>query len=164
MKGLVHYCIFLLGLLLFSQSLFAQKLVKENRYKSWSVNCYQQENSEKQNCLLMQTIVLKETNSRLMQIAIAKQSKEATARITIPLGVFIPNGVTLQVDKGEKNAYPLLHCDQQGCHTTIRLNSIMITGLKAGNQLTVTFSDMTQRSIGVPVSLLGFTAGLTALE
>jgi len=142
----------------------AQELENEKRYKSWTLKCFKQEKSTPSNCLLMQTIVLKETNSRLLQMAIDKQEKQVAGRLTVPLGVFLPNGLTLQIDKGEKTSFPLLHCDQQGCHTTIRLNKDLIAGLKAGKQLTVTFSDMTQRSIGVPVSLQGFTLGFNHLK
>lgn len=140
------------------------KLVQEQRFKNWTVNCYAQATINKTNCLLMQTIVLKETNSRLIQIAMVKQKQEISGRITVPLGVFLPNGVELQIDKGEASRFPLIHCDQQGCHTTIRIKPEFLQSLKAGNQLKVTFSDITQRSIGVPVSLLGFTAGFKALK
>jgi len=170
MSRWLYQCFFLcFGLLYAGSNLLAQPVAKElqfkeQRFKDWSINCSKQESTDKQSCLLLQTIVLKETNSRLLQVAISKQGKEIIARITIPLGVFLPAGLSWQIDKAEKTNYAILYCDQQGCHSTIRLDKKMLTTLKAGNQLTVTFADLNRRSIGVPVSLLGFTVGFKALD
>ena len=54
-------------------------------------------------------------------------------------------------------------CVTGGCRGVVPLDDAIIATLKAGRQGQVLFQDAQRREVGVPLSLLGVTAGLAAL-
>jgi invasion protein IalB len=84
--------------------------------------------------------------------------------LTLPLGVYLPTGLLLQIDDGETLKIPVEICLPNGCHTRMALIGELLKKLRAGRMAKLAFHDSQQRRITVPVSLAGFTAAFAALR
>ena len=136
-------------------------------FKDWVIACEEREGGETGQCYMAQNVALRESGQRLVHVAVgysAKGDGRPAALLTVPLGVFLPAGVAVAIDGGEPRRVPLEYCIAAGCRALLPLDPDTESALKAGRQAQVIFQDLTRREIAVPISLLGFTAGLRALR
>jgi len=147
-------------------------------FQDWVVNCEsleQPENEEAaqeekadeaERCYIVQIISLKETNQRLVHMAVGHLTAEQTpaAIITLPLGVSLPPGLGLQIDDGEAQRFAVERCHVGGCVGALALNNEAIEAMKKGENALVIFYDTNRREVGVNISLKGFTAGFDSLK
>jgi invasion protein IalB len=84
--------------------------------------------------------------------------------IILPLGISLPPGVVLMVDGGKKFPAEVARCERHGCEIELLLEPDVLSTLKAGREANVLFQIRDQqgqpKQVGVPFSLLGFTAAL----
>ena len=141
------------------------------QFKNWMVGCEQiqvlveEQQQEREACYIFQNIALKDSGQRLLHMAVgylAADGKPA-AIITLPLGMYLPPGVALNIDEGEPVRLAVQQCTQAGCRAVLALDEALVARMKAGNQARVNFLGPNRKEISVPVSLLGFTAGMNAL-
>ncbi|MCP5152257.1 MAG: invasion associated locus B family protein [Ectothiorhodospiraceae bacterium] len=137
-------------------------------FKDWVHTCEKIEGFGQEQCYIFQNIALKKTGKRLLHFAVGYvgegDAKRPAAVITLPLGVLLPPGLALRIDEGEPIRFVYQQCMPDGCRGVLPLEPATISSLKAGKQARITFYDQTQRELGVPVSLIGFTAGFGALK
>lgn len=84
--------------------------------------------------------------------------------LRVPLGVLLRHGLVLQADEADPVGIPLHHCRSAGCIALLPLKPELRKILEAGNEARVTFQLLNGQRLGVPVSLMGIKAGLSALE
>ncbi len=84
--------------------------------------------------------------------------------MTVPLGVLLPSGVALKVDKGQRFDAPFKICTAKGCEAGIPRDDLLLRTMKRGLVARIAFLDgITRRQITVPVSLKGFAAAFRTL-
>ena len=88
---------------------------------------------------------------------------EALAEIVVPLGVYLPNGLGLQVDGGEPRAAPFERCIPDGCVVRAPVSSNMLNQMRNGGTAYLILSSSPEKTVRVPISLNGFTAGFNSL-
>jgi len=118
-------------------------------------------------CQISQTLIDKESDQPMMKIAVGyvPEKEQPVAVITLPLGIFLPPGIELQIDgKGKVGRLPINTCLPSGCQAGVQLDEEFVSRMKQGNQMTVTFGNPQGKGVAAPVSLKGFTAGLASLE
>ena len=91
-------------------------------------------------------------------------SEQPVAFFTLPLGVSLPGGLSLTVDNGKPVRIRYERCDASGCLAPLALTDTVVKSMRGGRWARVAFFDSTRREVSVPVSLLGFTAGLKSLK
>ena len=142
-------------------------------YKDWTAACETPPAPEGQTpqeqCYIFQTVSVKETKKTLLRLAVGHLGKERkpAAIVTVPLGIFLPPGFAIAIDKAEPTKFPVHFCNGDpapGCRGILPLSNALIAQMKRGNRGQVIFFDGTRREIGIPISLLGFTAGFDALN
>ncbi len=134
---------------------------------NWTVRCEKQGNAAEEQCFIFQNLVLREGGQRVLHIAVGFLAKEPEpiALVTIPLGISLPLGVSIMVDQdGLRSKFPIERCEPKGCRGGVKLDARMLDALKKGKEATVTFHDADRQPVKVPISLKGFSAGLTALH
>ncbi len=134
-------------------------------FRDWKLECQKPEGADKEVCQISQDIVLKENKRPLLHVAVgyAANDNRPVAIFNLPLGISLPPGVTIKVDKGEQERLPIEHCFPGGCRAYLGLEEKQLAAFKGGLEAQVTFHDLTRRPVAVPVSLRGFTAGFNAL-
>ena len=118
-------------------------------------------------CQISQTLIDKESDQPMMKIAVGyvPDKDQPVAVITLPLGIFLPPGIELQIDgKGKVGRLPINTCLPSGCQAGVQLDEDFVSRMKQGNQMTVTFGNPQGKGVAAPVSLKGFTAGLASVE
>jgi invasion protein IalB len=137
----------------------------ERQVQDWMVRCGRPEGQEQEVCEMQQQQVDKEERT-VMAVAVGRVPGTADVGLLIllPLGILLPAGVTMQIDGGAEIPLEVGRCERQGCRIERLIEPDLLSRLKAGTKATVFFEAMDpegkRQRLGVPISLLGFTAAL----
>ena len=83
---------------------------------------------------------------------------------TLPLGLFLPAGVTLEVASRDAiKRLPYQLCNRQGCRASLALDDRWLAHFKRGFRATVTVRTLRGKDVAIPLSLKGFTKGVKAI-
>ena len=118
-------------------------------------------------CFLFQAAVLtKDKRKRVMRIVVGYPATggDPVVNITLPLGVFLPAGYLFQVDQGQPVRVNFETCLVDGCQGRFALDKKYLATVQRGLKGKVVFEDRSRKKLALPVSLMGFTAGLAALR
>lgn len=137
------------------------------KFGDWTITC--DDEAGKSVCHLDQAIVDNNSKQTVLQIGVGfMPGRDGVTQpkmvIIAPLGIILPQGLTVQIDETPGAQVPLLHCLPAGCRTVINLDDATIAKFKAGNKAKITFVALNGQPVSVPVSLSGFTAGFDALK
>jgi invasion protein IalB len=142
-------------------------------FRDWAMLCVDLDSnpSTPDECLLAQPIRASKVDAS--QLIMAAQlrvftpkdsaEKKAAMIFLFPPAADKEAGIGLAIDGKELGKGPIAACLKEACQTVMVLSNELINLLKQGSKLTVTFTLKDKGPISVPVSLLGFTAGLDAL-
>ena len=138
------------------------------KFGDWRVHCNASEGAPSV-CIMVQEVVFKKTGKRILQFVIryAQNADTLIGDIILPLGIYLPAGVTMQIDKGQVFEIPVELCTDgrmRGCRARFSFDAALLAKSKAGDKANIVFQDSRQTSVPVPVSLAGFTAGLKAIK
>jgi len=125
---------------------------------AWASNCSSVERQARPECAISQRVIT--TNGQLVgsiTLRVPADSKDPVAMVQMPLGLFLPAGVTLDVDGTQPLAFPLQTCNATGCYTGFVLPAGMLERMFKGEKLNVTFQYLDRKSVVLPMSLAGFT-------
>jgi invasion protein IalB len=82
----------------------------------------------------------------------------------VPLGVLLPTGLGLKIDNQDVGNAPFLKCGKRGCIAEVVLQDEVIQKMKNGTNAMFIIFDTPDAGIGIPISLQGFGAALSALK
>jgi invasion protein IalB len=137
----------------------------ERRFEDWMVRCGRPRGQEAEVCEMQQQQIDNEDRT-VMAVAVGKVpgSSDVGLLILLPLGILLPAGVTMQIDSGAAIPLEVERCERQGCRIERLIEPDLLSRLKAGTKATVFFEAFDpqgkRQRLGVPISLLGFTAAL----
>ena len=143
----------------------AEGAITERQFKDWTVRCGRQSKQGPQVCEMQQQQVDQEDRT-IMAVAVGQVPgrSDLGLLVILPLGILLPAGVTLQIDGGAELPLEVDRCERQGCRIEMLLEPDLLNRLKAGTKATVFFEAFDpqgeRQRLGVPISLLGFTAAL----
>ena len=135
------------------------------QFQDWAVRCGAPVEGAPAACEMVQQR-LDEQGQTVLAIAVGKvpNTDDPGMLIILPLGIWLPPGVVLRVDGGEEIPGRIERCERRGCQVELLLEPDILTRLKAGTEANVLFQIYDEngqpRVVGVPFSLLGFTAAL----
>jgi invasion protein IalB len=143
----------------------AEPGVEVKQFQDWAVRCGQPAEGGPQACEMVQQRQ-DEQGQTVLAIAVGNipNAPDPGMLIILPLGIWLPPGVILRVDNGEEVPARIERCERRGCQVELLLESKVLTLLKSGREANVLFQIYDEqgqtRLVGVPFSLLGFTAAL----
>lgn len=143
-----------------------QPYAKET-HGDWTLRCMKTETGADP-CELYQLLKDAE-NSPVAEASVIPMSGgkvEAVVTFVAPLETDLSIGLGLQVDAGQEARYPFMLCARVGCISRIGLEPAQLDPLKRGKAATVSvlpFGMPKEEMVKLPLSLSGFTAGMTAL-
>lgn len=132
----------------------------------WAARCLSEGRGSALDCVMEQRVVISNTGQLLAGITIRMPagSTSPVMMIQTPYGLYLPAGLKLSVGEQSFDALPLQTCDNQGCYAGEQVSEALLTAMKGGESLQITFQDQGRRDINVPVSLLGFTAAFEKIQ
>jgi invasion protein IalB len=140
----------------------------ERKFEDWLVRCGRAAPDGPEVCEMQQQATDKEGRT-VMAVAVGTVPgrSDLGLLIILPLGILLPPGVSMSVDGGAEVPLQVERCERQGCRIERLIEPELLTRLKSGREAKVFFQAYDPQGeltrLGVPVSLLGFTAALSQL-
>ena len=139
--------------------------LNERQFQDWMVRCGRPDAQAPEVCEMQQQQVDSEDRT-VMAVAVGRVpgTSNVGLLILLPLGILLPAGVTMQIDGGAEIPLEVERCEREGCRIERIVEPDLLNRLKAGTKATVFFEAVDpqgkRQRLGVPISLLGFTAAL----
>jgi invasion protein IalB len=129
----------------------------EKKGPGWAVNCKSAAADTGLECRLSQTVVTQQGQVLAdVTFRIPADKKDPESIVRVPLGIFLPGGATLQVDDKTPQSLKFRACDRNGCYAQGSASAQMLKDLQAGKELKVSFKNLAENDVDVPLSLDGF--------
>jgi invasion protein IalB len=77
--------------------------------------------------------------------------------LAVPPGMLIQPGLRVQIDEGKQQEVKYGICFPNACYGEMEVNADFVNSLKAGGKLTVTTLNQAGKTVGFPMTLVGFT-------
>jgi len=132
----------------------------------WAVNCKSDATEKGLECRLSQTVVTKQGGQVLTEVTFLfpAGNKENEVVLQLPLGLFLPGGAAIQVDDNPPQRLTFRACDRSGCFARAPLSPETLVTLQKGKQLEVSFQNLAEDPIKVPLSLDGFEGAYSKIN
>ncbi|MFT6914987.1 MAG: invasion protein IalB [Motiliproteus sp.] len=136
-----------------------------DKFGDWLFEC-QALAANKTNCVLSQTLINNESKQRVLRLAISNSKDGTGLRLVsiMPLGIYLPAGVTVNTERGVAIPMMLKSCTQQGCIATSVLTAENIEAIQSEKELSVVFSVNKNTPVKLSISLKGTRAGLKEIK
>jgi invasion protein IalB len=124
----------------------------------WVSKCVSESRQSPVDCSIEQTVVLTNTGQLVASVLVRvpTDTRQPVMMIQVPVGLYLPAGLSLQIDDGKAQPVPLQTCDLKGCYAGMQVGPELIAALKAGKRLTMTFQNMAKTNVAVPLALDNF--------
>jgi invasion protein IalB len=134
-------------------------------FGSWTLRCSSTGANSKPDCMMFQNLVQKAGGQPVLQFGIGMAPADGlpTVLVSLPLGIALPPGITIQIDAGNPAVFPVERCEPDGCRAGMKLRDATVQQLSQGTQLHITFYDGARKPLKVSLSLDGFGAAFKAL-
>lgn len=126
-------------------------------HADWQVAC-----EVDQPCRMSQTVAQPATARAILQARVFK-GDDPTLLISFPLGILLSLGWRYRIDGRAETVLPFEICDTAGCHAGLELTPDLLSALKRGKEMRITFYDAARTPVEPVVSLAGFTNAWEAL-
>lgn len=150
-------------------------------YGAWTIRCAGQ-GTDRQ-CEAFQRLTRAETGERVLELAISFATpaqdrgphiappavasapmRDARAVIVLPLGLFLPDGVFLNVDKGPRHAFQLRYCLADGCYAQLAIPRSLQEQMGRSLAASITFRTLDGEDVELPLDPRGLTSALQAIR
>ncbi len=132
----------------------------------WAGRCSSASRDAPLECAIEQTAVLSKTGQLivLVNIRVPGDSRAPVALVQLPLGLNLPLGAKLQVDDGKAVDLPIQTCENRGCYASLPIAPELLASLKSGKQLKLSFQDLANETITIPIPLADFAAAYDKIK
>ena len=131
---------------------------------TWKVNCATGQAGI--DCRAFQTLFVKRTGQRFMSVAVRvpPDTKTPTMLLGLPLGTYLPAGVSLQFGKEAAKSLPIQSCNQSGCLAEYAVSEAEIGAMLKGADITISIQDQQKKPITVTVPVAGFAEAYAKIK
>jgi len=132
----------------------------------WATSCSGVARQGALDCAMEQSVVQTETNQLvlLFSVRVPADTRSAVMMIQLPLGLYVPAGLSLRVDDAAAVEFPIQTCDGTGCFVGSPVTPDLLAQLQSGQTLTLTFQNLAQAAIELPITLEGFAAAYDSIK
>lgn len=131
----------------------------------WQIRCDTPAGAQGEQCVLMQFVTAEDRENVGLTVIILKTAdgEARLMRILAPLGVLLPNGLSLKIDETDIGRAGFVRCLPNGCVAEVILEEPLLEQLGNGGTATFIIFQTPEEGIGIPISLAGFGTGFAAL-
>jgi invasion protein IalB len=122
----------------------------------WRVECAN--DGTRLDCRTINRVHQRDNQQLIAAVAVrlAPDTKKPVLALQVPLGIQVAEAVTLRVDEGKVERYPVQTCTPTGCVAGAALGDALLASLRGGKELKVAFQNMARQTITVTMPLGGF--------
>jgi invasion protein IalB len=142
----------------------AQGVVRST-HGDWQIRCDTPPGAKSEQCALIQSVTAEDRPNVGLTMIVLKTADQKTRllRVLAPLGVLLPQGLGLKIDKNDIGRAGFVRCLPNGCVAEVVLDEKLVGQLKSGQQATFIIFQTPEQGIGIPMSLAGFSAAYDKL-
>ena len=134
---------------------------EQKQFDDWQVRCFPIQSPSP--CDMFQEVANQQRNQRILSISIAyvPSMDRYALQVTVPLGVSIPKGLSLQTDSYTSPTLRYRRCDRDGCYVETGVDKGLIEGIAKSSpdaKAKVNVTGDNGKSVGVTFFLKGFAA------
>jgi len=132
----------------------------------WTARCASASRDGPLECAVEQNAVLPRTGQLVIavNIRVPADTHTPSAMIQLPLGLNIPAGAKLQVDDGKTVDLQIQTCEARGCYTGTAIAPDLLSAMKSGKQLKISFQNLNKETLTVPLPLADFAAAYDKIK
>ncbi len=143
------------------------------KHGDWTLTCEKKEvkqsdGSSKKPCAMVQSTQHAERKNVALTLILLKGEKDGKPntmmRVMVPIGVFLPTGVALEIDGAAVGRVPFTRCLPQVCIAFAEASPPTLDKLKKGGKANFIIYEAPGLGMSLELSLKGFTAGLKNLH
>ena len=132
----------------------------------WSSKCESDSRQTAVECSVEQTVVVAGSGQLLASVIVRvpAATREPVMTIQTPMGLYLPAGLTLQVDDDKPLSLALQTCDLKGCYAQMPVSAEMISAMKTGKLFKVGLQNMAKENITIPLTLRNFAEAYQKIQ
>ncbi len=163
MRGSVCLAALVWSILLLPLAVMAQDNTSES---NWATRCISTARTSGGDCSMEQRLTVQETGQLFATVAVRVPAEPRTPELvlTIPLGLYLPAGIILEVDGAAFLKIPVRNCDGNGCYALTALSDANIATMKRGGSLNVSLLNLARQAVTFNVPLIGFSGAFDSIE
>src|SRR5262249_16089714 len=142
----------------------AQGAVK-SVHGDWQIRCDTPPGAQSEQCALMQSVTAEDRPNIGLTVILLKTAdqKSRLMRVVAPLGVLLPSGLGLKLDKVDVGKAGFVRCLPNGCVAEVAMDDKLLGQLKSAKTFTSISFETPEEGIGFPLSLNGLADGFDKL-
>ena len=142
----------------------AQGTVK-SVHGDWQVRCDTPPGAQGEQCALIQSVTAEDRPNVGLTVIVLKTAdqKSRLMRVLAPLGVLLPSGLGLKIDKTDVGRAGFVRCLPNGCVAEVQMEDNLVKQLRTGTSATFIIFQTPEEGIGIPMGLKGFGEGYDKL-
>ena len=142
----------------------AQGTVK-SVHGDWQIRCDTPPGAQGEQCALIQSVTAEDRPNVGLTVIVLKTAdqKSRLMRVLAPLGVLLPSGLGLKIDKADVGRAGFVRCLPNGCVAEVQMDENLLKQLRSGQQATFIIFQTPEEGIGIPMGLKGFGDGFDKL-
>jgi invasion protein IalB len=142
----------------------AQGVVKAKN-GDWETRCETPPGASREQCALIQSVAAEDKPNVNLVVLVLRTAdgKSRLLRVVAPLGVLLPSGLGLKIDKTDIGRAGFVRCLPNGCIAEVVMDDKLIDQMKSGQTATFIIFQTPEEGIGIPLALAGFKEAFEAL-
>ncbi len=139
--------------------------VVKGKFGDWEMRCETPPGAAHQQCALMQSVAAEDKPNVNLVVIVLKTAdhKSRLLRVIAPLGVLLPSGLGLKVDKTDIGRAGFVRCLPSGCVAEVVMQDKLLNQMENGTRATFIIFQTPEQGIGIPLALKGFKEGFNKL-
>ncbi len=133
---------------------------------TWSSHCNAEGRSETLDCAVVHRLFITNTGQLIGSVTIRMpgDTKEPVMMIQTPIGLFLPAGVSIDVDEKNPQRFELQTCDGNGCYAGSPVSDDLLASMRKGQKFNIKFQGLKKQEIKLQLSLAGFAAAFDKIK
>jgi invasion protein IalB len=132
---------------------------KADQHSPWASSCRSAARGQPAECVLEQRAIARETRRviAIVTIRLPSQTRKPVTMIQLPVGLFLPAGVNVDIDGDMVQNFPFQTCNANACFVGFPLSDALLKRMHNGGKFNITFQYLNKKPVTLPMSLEGFT-------
>lgn len=131
----------------------------QQQQPAWASSCSSQNRTQPLECAMEQRAIVSQTGQvvALVTIRVPSDTKKPVAMVQLPLGLFLPAGINVDVDGDMMQNQAFQTCNNGGCFVGFPISDALLKQMFNGGKFNITFQYLDKKPVTLPMSLSGFT-------
>lgn len=127
----------------------------------WTSRCSSEGRKAALLCEIEQSLFITKTGQLVasVNVKLPADTRQPVMMIQLPVGLFLPGGVNLQIDESKPQALVIQTCDLKGCYAATTVSPELLGAMKSGKRLAIVFQNLNKENVNLAFVLSGFAEG-----